>query len=66
MVNRPIWWIILLLVPIVNVVFLIILVHDLSVSFGKGAGWTVGLIFLGIVFYPVLAFGSDRFVGRPA
>jgi hypothetical protein len=41
-------------------------VHDLSRSFGKGVGWTLGLLFLGIVFVPVLAFGGDEFVGRPA
>lgn len=66
MVNRPVWWIVLFFVPIVNIVIAIVLVHDLSKSFGKGAGWTLGLLFLGIVFVPVLAFGSDPFVGRPA
>jgi len=66
MVNRPVWWIVLFFVPIVNIVIAIVLVHDLSKSFGKGMGWTLGLLFLGIVFVPVLAFGSDPFVGRPA
>ncbi len=66
MVNRPVWWIVLFFVPIVNIVIAIVLVHDLSKSFGKGMGWTLGLLFLGIVFVPVLAFGSDQFVGRPA
>jgi hypothetical protein len=66
MVNRPVWWIILFFIPIVNLVIALILIHDLSKSFGKGFGWTLGLLFLGIVFVPVLAFGGDQFVGREA
>ncbi|HSN92043.1 MAG TPA: DUF5684 domain-containing protein [Anaeromyxobacteraceae bacterium] len=65
-VGRPIWWIILLLIPIVNVVVLIVLTHDLSRAFGKGVGYTLGLIFLGPVFPLVLGFGSDPYVGRRA
>jgi hypothetical protein len=40
-----------------GLVFAIISTNDLSKSFGKGAGFTVGLIFLPFVFYPILAFG---------
>ena len=32
-------------------------------AFGKGTGWTVGLLFLGIIFFPLLAFGDARYVG---
>lgn len=62
-VGKPTWWIILMLIPFVNIVVLIMVTHQLSLSFGKGAGFTVGLIFLGIIFYPVLAFGSAEYVG---
>ena len=63
-VNRPIWWIILLFIPVVNVVVGIILANDLARAFGKGVGWTIGLIFLGFIFFPLLGFGSDPFLGR--
>ena len=33
--------------------------HRLSLSFGKGAGWTVGLILLGFIFYPIMAFSKN-------
>jgi len=66
MVNRPIWWIILLFIPLVNVVIAIILTNDLAKAFGKGVGWTIGMIFLGFIFYPILGFGSDPFLGRQA
>jgi hypothetical protein len=62
-VGRPVWWIILLLIPVVNFIILIILVNDLSKSFGKGVGYTLGLLFLGIIFVPLLGFGSAEYVG---
>lgn len=65
-VNRPVWWIILLFIPIVNIVIAIILTNDLAKAFNKGIGWTIGMLLLGVVFYPMLAFGSDPFVGRQA
>ena len=57
-INKPWWWLFLMMIPIANIVFLIIITHRLSLSFGKGAGFTVGLIFLGIIFYGILGFGS--------
>jgi hypothetical protein len=65
-VNRPIWWIVLMFIPIVNVVVWIILTNDLAKSFGKGVGWTIGMLFLGFIFYPILGFGGDRYLGRQA
>jgi Family of unknown function (DUF5684) len=65
-VGRPTWWIILMLIPIVNFIVLIIVMHNLSVSFGKGGGFTVGLILLGFVFLPILAFGDAKYVGPAA
>ena len=32
-------------------------------SFGHGAGFTVGLIFLSLIFYYILAFDSSRYQG---
>lgn len=60
-VNRPVWWILLYLVPVVNMVVGIIVILDLAKSFGKGTGFAVGMILLGIVFFPMLAFGDDQY-----
>jgi len=62
-VGKPRWWLILMLIPIVNIVFLISVYHNLSLSFGKGVGFTVGLILLDIIFLPILAFGDSKYVG---
>ncbi len=62
-VGRPVWWIILFLIPVVNIVFGIIVLNDLSKSFGHGAGYTLGLLFLSIIFFPILGFGGSQYVG---
>ncbi len=62
-VNKPVWWIVLLLVPFVNFVILIIIYLELAKVFGKSAGFGVGLILLGIVFFPMLAFGDASYQG---
>lgn len=62
-VGKPWWWILLLLIPGVNIVFAIWMINLLSKSFGKGEGFTVGMIFLPFIFYPVLGFGDAKYLG---
>lgn len=60
-VRKPIWWIALLLIPIVNFVILIIINVNLAKVFGKGTGFALGLIFLPFIFIPILGFGSAQY-----
>lgn len=62
-VGRPLWWILLMLIPCVGIIVTIIVLHDLSKSFGKGAGFTVGLVLLSPIFIMILGFGDARYVG---
>jgi hypothetical protein len=62
-VGRPGWWIILMFIPLVNFIIAIILSIDLAKSFGKGAGFGIGLALLGIIFWPILGFGSAQYQG---
>jgi len=64
--GRPIWWILLYLIPIVQIVVAIIVTIDLAKSFGKDALFGVGLIFLGFIFIPILGFGSAKYQGPVA
>lgn len=64
--GRPMWWILLLLIPFVNFFVALVLMMDVARSFGKGTGFGLGLMFLGFVFYPILGFGDSRYVGAPA
>jgi len=57
------WMFLLLLVPIVNIVFAIMLPFKLAKAFGKSSGFGVGLWLLPIIFYPLLAFSNDKYVG---
>ena len=65
-VGRPGWWVILLFIPFVNFIIAIILCIDLAKSFGKGVGFGLGLAFLGIIFFPILGFGSTQYQGPSA
>ncbi len=65
-VGREWWWVLLMLIPIVNVVVWIIVALDLAKSFGRGTGFAIGLIFLPFVFALILGFGSDTYRGPAA
>jgi len=65
-VGRPWWWILLMLIPFVNFIVGIILCIDLAKSFGKGAGFGIGLALLGVIFFPILGFGSAQYQGAAA
>ena len=65
-VGRDWWWVILMLIPIVNFIILIIVSLDLAKSFGRGTGFGIGLAFLSFIFAPVLGFGSDTYKGPAA
>jgi Family of unknown function (DUF5684) len=62
-VGRPGWWVILMFIPFVNFVIFIIVSIDMAKSFGKGVGFGIGLAFLGIIFLPILGFGSAQYQG---
>ena len=64
--GRPIWWILLLLIPCVNIVIAVIMWIDVAKSFGKSELYGIGLAFLGFIFIPMLGFGSARYVGPAA
>lgn len=66
-VGRPVWWIILLLIPCVNIVVGIMLTIDIAKSYGKEIGFAIGMILLPIIFVPILAFSGDtQYVGPAA
>ena len=61
-VNRPWWWLLLMLIPIVNIVLYIIVCFDLGKSFGKGGAFSFFLVFLlSIIGYLILAFGKSEY-----
>ncbi len=65
-VGKPGWWLLLFFLPLVNLIIAIIVMHNLSLSFGKGVGTTLGLLFLGFIFMPWLALGSAKYTAPSA
>ena len=61
--GKPWWWIFLILIPFAGIVFAVLAIVSLARSFGKGTGFAVGLLLLGFIFYPMLGFGPDRYLG---
>jgi len=62
------WWVLSVLaviIPFVGSLFYagvaIYMTHRISKNFGHGVGFTLGLIFIGFVFWPILGFGSSRY-----
>lgn len=49
--------------PIICLVLTIYQANSLSKSFGKTAGFTVGLVLLAPIFYMILGFGKATYVG---
>jgi hypothetical protein len=64
--GRPGWWVLLFLIPIVNIVILAMISIDVAASFGKSTGYGIGLWLLGFIFYPMLGFGDAQYVGPAA
>ena len=61
--GKPGWWTLMLFIPGVNLIFVIWLDNMISKSFGKDEGFTAGLVLLGAIFWPILGFGSAKYLG---
>ena len=65
--GRPGWWLLLYLIPIVNLVIAIIVAIDIAKAFGQSAAWGVVLLFLlSAIGYLMLGFGNYRYIGPQA
>ncbi|HET7704653.1 MAG TPA: DUF5684 domain-containing protein [Thermoanaerobaculia bacterium] len=63
--GKPGWWLLLFLIPVVNFVVAIMTYISFAQAFGKGVGFALGLLFLGVIFFPILAWGDSRYSGVP-
>jgi uncharacterized membrane protein YhaH (DUF805 family) len=64
--GRPVWWILLFLIPIVNIVIAIMVPIDIARAFGKGVGFGWGLALLGFICFPILAWGDAQYQPQPS
>jgi hypothetical protein len=64
--GKPLWWILLMIIPLVNIIPAILVPIGIAKNFGKGVGFGIGLLFLGFIFYPILAWGDAVYEGQAA
>jgi hypothetical protein len=63
--GRPGWWLILYLIPLVNIVIMIIVAIDIAKAFGQSAVFGVVLLFLLCgIGYLILGFGNYSYQGK--
>ena len=63
--GKPLWWIVLFCIPIVNFVVAVMVLINVAKAFGKGTGFAIGMLLLGPIFIPMLGFGSAQYIGTP-
>jgi hypothetical protein len=62
--GRPGWWLLLYLIPLVNIAIAIVVAIDIAKAFGQSALFGVLLLFLlSGIGYLVLGFGDYRYIG---
>ena len=61
-VRKPVWWILLMFIPFVSFIIVILIYLELAKVYGKSTGFGLGIIFLPIIFLPMLAFGDAQYV----
>ena len=59
--NQPVWALILCFVPFVGIIGGVMISVGIANSFGKGTGFALGLIFIPMIFYPILGFGDAQY-----
>ena len=57
------WYFLLMFIPFVNLIIGIITMLKLAKVFDKDGWFALGLIFLGPIFYLILAFDDSKYIG---
>jgi hypothetical protein len=62
--GRPGWWLLLLIIPLVNIVISLVVAMDIAKAFGQSGAFGFFLNFLlGGIGYLILGFGNYRYLG---
>jgi hypothetical protein len=63
-IGRPLWWFVLLVVPLVGIAVWAIICLGVAESFGHGLPYTIGLVFLPFVFATLIWLGPGVYTGQ--
>ncbi|MBU5614495.1 DUF5684 domain-containing protein [Geomonas azotofigens] len=59
--GKPGWWCLLVFIPVVGLAIHLLAMLALAEKFQRSPVFGVGLVFLPMVFFPILAFGGSRY-----
>ena len=59
------WWFLAMCIPVLGLIPAVMWLIKFAERFGKGTGFVFGLLFLPIIFYPILGFGDARYTPPP-
>ena len=59
--GKPVWWIVLFMIPIANIIAPVMVNLEVAKKFGLSQGFGIGMSFLPLIFMPILAFGPAKF-----
>ncbi len=60
-IQKPWWWIILMLIPYIGIIWIIWSTNLLRKTFQKSNFFMIGLIILPFIFYPILGFDDSTY-----
>jgi hypothetical protein len=58
-IRKPWYWLLLMIIPGLGIIWAIWAINLFVKSFGKNEGYTIGVLLLPYVFFPILAFSKD-------
>ena len=61
--GKPLWWVILMFIPLVNIIVAVFVCIAVAKNFGKSDAFGIGLALLGFIFFPILGFGDAQYQG---
>lgn len=61
-VGKPVLWFVLMFIPFVNMILGIWVVNLLAKRFGKSESYTLGMLFLPFIFYPMLGMSEQQMI----
>jgi hypothetical protein len=62
--GRPGWWLLLMIIPLVNIVIAALVAIDIAKAFGQSAAFGILLLFLlSGIGYVILGYGNYKYVG---
>lgn len=66
--KKPLWWLLLFFIPLVNLVTIVVATMALCVRFGMNKWWGLASLFspFNLILYLYLAFGTEKAPGAPA